>query len=180
MTALSQEAVGVLKTTHKDKDFQCQERECILEENTGAFCTGRAENVRQSAEPASAAAHTRRLPGKATSSDGEKEALESPVLGTHAERVTAAITCFFVLQQSSMCSSVLWELKERIRRQTPTISLLQGWILNSFWGQERFRPSGPVAILDCHGNLPLSFPEQNRCCHNQALTHRSCFDPTTM
>lgn len=32
----------------------------------------------QPAEPASAAAHTRRLSGEATSSDGEKEALESP------------------------------------------------------------------------------------------------------
>ena len=41
ITALSQEAVGVLKTTHKDKDFQCQERERILEENTGGILCGK-------------------------------------------------------------------------------------------------------------------------------------------
>lgn len=29
--------MGVLKTTHKDKGFQCQECECILEENTGGI-----------------------------------------------------------------------------------------------------------------------------------------------
>ena len=63
--------------------------------------------MRQPAEPASAAAHTRWLSGEATSSDGEKEALESPVLGTHAERMAAAIIRFFVLQQSDMYSSVL-------------------------------------------------------------------------
>lgn len=72
----------------------------------GAFCAGRDENLCQPAEPASAAAHTHRLSGEATSSDGEKEALESPVLGTQVERMAAAI-CFFVLQQSGMYSSVL-------------------------------------------------------------------------
>lgn len=41
--------------------------------------------MRQPAELASAAAHTCRLAGEATSSDGDKEALESPVLDTHAE-----------------------------------------------------------------------------------------------
>lgn len=57
----------------------------------GALCAGRDENMHQPVEPASAAAHTRRLSGEATSSDGETEALEGPVLGTHTEGMAAAL-----------------------------------------------------------------------------------------
>lgn len=49
----------------------------------GALCAGRDENMHQPVEPASAAAHT--------SSDGETEALEGPVLGTHTEGMAAAL-----------------------------------------------------------------------------------------
>lgn len=73
----------------------------------GAFCVGRDESMRQPAEPASATAHACRLSGEATSSDGEKDALESPVLGTHTERMAAAAIHFFVSQRSEMYPSVL-------------------------------------------------------------------------
>ena len=38
----------------------------------------------------------------------------------------------------------------------------------------------PAVLLSwTDGDLPLSFPEQNGCCHNQTVTRWSLFDPTT-
>lgn len=71
----------------------------------GAFCAGRGENTCQPVEPASAITHMRWLFGEATSSDGDKEALEGPVLSTQAGRMAAAIIRFFVLQQRGIYSS---------------------------------------------------------------------------
>lgn len=109
----------------KIKIFSARNVNVFWKKTRGAFCAGRDENMRQPVEHASTSAHTCRLAKEKRSSDGEEEALESPMSCIpQSGWLLAALSCPLALQQSEVCSSVPQELKEWVRRQPLSPSFL--------------------------------------------------------
>lgn len=147
--------MGVLKTTHKDKDCQCQEREFILEENMGGIpCRKRWKYLSAYRACQHFGTHVQAGRGKQIFSCREGS-MGIPMLCSYLSLFLAAEHLAFLCALFAQMG-VEW-----------------------FSGPEGDLATGCVPLLDSFGDLPSFFREQNGCCHNQTLTRWSPFDPKT-
>lgn len=159
----------------KIKDFQCQERGCILEENTGGIL--RRKRWKHAWGCGACQCHSSHTPALR----GSHIFRQSDTGGScpwHTHRGMAA-ALFTLSCSKAVCSPLFSRSWRNTSENTPYPSLFQGWILNSSWRWEGF---GHLATLHSRTpmrDLPSSSPEQKGCCHNQTLTCWSHFDPVT-